>query len=58
MTEEGVVEDGQVVLEPSVGSLNNYGDAKVAVHVAVVDTEGKVSHFTSSETCTATKKQQ
>ena len=58
LTEEGVVEDGQVVLEPSVGSLNNYGDAKVAVHVAVVDTEGKVSHFTSSETCTATKKQQ
>ena len=58
LTEEGVVEDGQVVLEPSVGSLNNYADAKVAVHVAVVDAEGKVSHFTSSETCTATKKQQ
>lgn len=57
LTEEGAVVDGQVVLEPSVGSLNNYADATVAVHVAVVDAEGKVSQFTSSATCVAAKKQ-
>ena len=57
LTEEGAVEDGQVVIEPSVGSLNNYADATVAVHVAVVDAEGKVSQFTSSATCVAAKKQ-
>ena len=57
LTEAGVVVDGQVVIEPSVGSLNNYNDATVAVHVAVVDAEGKVSQFTSSATCVAAKKQ-
>lgn len=57
LTEAGVVVDGQVVIEPSVGSLNNYADATVAVHVAVVDAEGKVSQFTSSATCVAAKKQ-
>lgn len=57
LTEEGAVVDGQVVIEPEVGSLNDYNDATVAVHVAVVDAEGKVSHFTSSATCVAAKKQ-
>ena len=57
LTEEGAVVDGQVVIEPSVGALNNYNDATVAVHVAVVDAEGKVSQFTSSATCVAAKKQ-
>ena len=57
LTEEDVVVEGQVMLTPSVGSLNSWRDAKVAVHVAVVDAEGKVSHFVSSEQVTAPKKQ-
>ena len=48
LTEEGVVEEGQVLLTiPATSSTSN--KAAVAVHVVAVDENGKVSQWVSSE---------
>jgi hypothetical protein len=57
LTVEGAVVDGVVELQTMVLNNNKYADAKVAVHVAVVDAEGNISQWTSSEVITAPKQQ-
>ena len=55
LTDATQVVDGQVMFNFPLNDMNQYGAAKVGVHVVAMDAEGKISEYCASESLTVEK---